>query len=91
MHVLPRIDNLIHVLSIRYGGGPELTRTVIAEGVANKTVARVEVYPLRLKILNTKTDGTLNLASEMEVEISKKATVADLKGMYDCNLFDCNL
>ena len=53
---------------------------VILDG--HNKVARVEVYQLHIKLLNTKKDGSLNITSEIEVEISKTATVQDLKNIH---------
>lgn len=68
---------LIANLPSRYGGGPAIPRKVIEEG-RNKT-ARVEVYPLSLKVTNTNEEGRVNSSSQIEVLISKQATVAQLK------------
>lgn len=70
-----------------FEGGPVLARQVIQEGV-NKT-ARVEVYPLRLKIMTTKKDGTINLTSESEIVISRKATLLELKKI-GCEMMELN-
>jgi hypothetical protein len=53
---------------------------VILDG--HNKVARVEVYQLYIKLLNTKKDGSLNITSEIEVEISKTATVQELKNIF---------
>jgi hypothetical protein len=74
-------DRYSLTLTERYGGGPAIPRVVILDG--HNKVARVEVYQLHIKLLNTKKDGSLNITSEIEVEISKTATVQELKNIHN--------
>jgi len=60
-----------------YGGGPALQRRVISEGTSNNYL-RVEVFPLVLKAMKTTEQGKLDKKSEIEIEISKKATLDEL-------------
>ncbi|KAL6571157.1 Ubiquitin carboxyl-terminal hydrolase 9 [Orobanche hederae] len=55
-----------------YKGGPALPRRMISEGVANRKQFSVEVYPLNLKLI----DSRDNSVSHMK--ISKKASVREL-------------
>jgi hypothetical protein len=54
------------ILSFRYKGGPVLPRKMISQGVFNKKQFNVEVYPLRLKLIDSRDD------SESTIRISKK-------------------
>jgi len=54
------------ILSFRYKGGPALPRKMISQGVFNKKQFNVEVYPLRLKLIDSRDD------SESTIRISKK-------------------
>ena len=53
-------------LSFRYKGGPALPRKMISQGVFNKKQFNVEVYPLHLKLIDSRDD------SESTIRISKK-------------------
>lgn len=55
-----------------YSGGPEIPRMVIEEGISKKK--RVEVYPLSLRLAPAMSNSS-NLPSEIEITISKVATV----------------
>ncbi|KAB5532171.1 hypothetical protein DKX38_018841 [Salix brachista] len=55
-----------------YKGGPTLPRKMISQGVFNKTQFNVEVYPLRLKLIDSRDD------SESTIQISKKASLQEL-------------
>eukprot|EP01113_Clastostelium_recurvatum_P027009 TRINITY_DN3249_c1_g1_i3.p1 TRINITY_DN3249_c1_g1~~TRINITY_DN3249_c1_g1_i3.p1 ORF type:complete len:987 (+),score=255.30 TRINITY_DN3249_c1_g1_i3:114-3074(+) len=68
-------------LVLWYGGGPAISRKVIQEGRKGRATNRLEVYPLRLKAINTKKDGSFNPGSEIEICVSRKATLGGLKSM----------
>ncbi|KAJ6752357.1 hypothetical protein OIU85_002758 [Salix viminalis] len=55
-----------------YKGGPTLPRKMISQGVCNKMQFNVEVYPLRLKLIDSRDD------SESTIQISKKASLQEL-------------
>ncbi|KAG5235821.1 ubiquitin carboxyl-terminal hydrolase family protein [Salix suchowensis] len=55
-----------------YKGGPALPRKMISQGVFNKKQFNVEVYPLRLKLIDSRDD------SESTIRISKKAYLQEL-------------
>ncbi|KAB5519861.1 hypothetical protein DKX38_024180 [Salix brachista] len=55
-----------------YKGGPTLPRKMISQGVFNKTQFNVEVYPLRLKLIDSRDDN------ESTIQISKKASLQEL-------------
>ncbi|KAJ6714156.1 IQ DOMAIN-CONTAINING PROTEIN IQM6 [Salix viminalis] len=55
-----------------YKGGPTLPRKMISQGVFNKMQFNVEVYPLRLKLIDSRDD------SESTIQISKKASLQEL-------------
>lgn len=51
---------------LRYKGGPPLPRKMISQGVSNKKQFNVEVYPLLLKLVDSRDN------SEIKLRISKK-------------------
>ncbi|KAJ6380475.1 hypothetical protein OIU76_017025, partial [Salix suchowensis] len=55
-----------------YKGGPTLPRKMISQGVFNKMQFNVEVYPLCLKLIDSRDD------SESTTQISKKASLQEL-------------
>ncbi|KAG5255304.1 ubiquitin carboxyl-terminal hydrolase family protein [Salix suchowensis] len=55
-----------------YKGGPTLPRKMISQGAFNKMQFNVEVYPLRLKLIDSRDD------SESTIQISKKASLQEL-------------
>nr|TKR75027.1 ubiquitin carboxyl-terminal hydrolase 9-like isoform X3 [Populus alba] len=55
-----------------YKGGPTLPRKMISQGVFNRKQFNVEVYPLRLKLIDPRDD------SESTIRISKKASLQEL-------------
>ncbi|CAI0408919.1 unnamed protein product [Linum tenue] len=55
-----------------YKGGPALPRKVISQGVFNKKQLNVEVYPLRLKLIDSRDD------SMYTIRFSKKASSHEL-------------
>ncbi|KAG8658980.1 ubiquitin carboxyl-terminal hydrolase 9 isoform X2 [Manihot esculenta] len=57
-----------------YTGGPALPRKMISQGVFNKKQFNVEVYPLRLKLIDSRDD------SEFTIRLSKKASLHELYG-----------
>ncbi|KAF9667055.1 hypothetical protein SADUNF_Sadunf16G0293100 [Salix dunnii] len=57
---------------VQYKGGPTLPRKMISQGVFNKMQFNVEVYPLRLKLIDSRDD------SESTIQISKKASLQEL-------------
>eukprot|EP01105_Mastigella_eilhardi_P010953 TRINITY_DN252_c0_g1_i1.p1 TRINITY_DN252_c0_g1~~TRINITY_DN252_c0_g1_i1.p1 ORF type:complete len:1046 (+),score=230.04 TRINITY_DN252_c0_g1_i1:252-3140(+) len=66
-----------------YGGGPEIKRTVIEEGIMKQR--RVEVYKLVVKAKNTNLQGAISDLSETTVIVSKKDTVGKFK-QHVCSL-----
>ncbi|CAI0441841.1 unnamed protein product [Linum tenue] len=55
-----------------YKGGPALPRKVISQGVSNKKQLNVEVYPLRLKLIDFRDESTYI------IKLSKKASSHEL-------------
>ncbi|EEF43462.1 ubiquitin carboxyl-terminal hydrolase 9 [Ricinus communis] len=55
-----------------YKGGPTLPRKMISQGVSNKKQFNVEVYPLCLKLVDSRDD------SEFTIRLSKKASLHQL-------------
>ncbi len=51
---------------------------MIEEGVAPTVKKRVEIYPLSIIIVKSNEDGSLDPKSEIEIQISKKATVEEV-------------
>lgn len=59
-------------LSLWYKGGPALPRKMISQGISKKKQFNVEVYPLRLKLIDSRDN------SEVIIRLSKKASLREL-------------
>lgn len=70
-------------LYLWYGGGPKLARKVISAGLS-QTELTVEVYPLRLQLLE------VPKGDRATIRISKKETIGELHRRA-CEIFDLNL
>ncbi|KAA0051938.1 ubiquitin carboxyl-terminal hydrolase 5 isoform X1 [Cucumis melo var. makuwa] len=70
-------------LCLWYGGGPKLARKVISAGLS-QTELTVEVYPLRLQLLE------VPKGDRSTIRISKKETIGELHRRA-CEIFDLNL
>eukprot|EP01116_Phalansterium_solitarium_P025615 TRINITY_DN987_c0_g1_i1.p1 TRINITY_DN987_c0_g1~~TRINITY_DN987_c0_g1_i1.p1 ORF type:complete len:921 (-),score=331.15 TRINITY_DN987_c0_g1_i1:567-3248(-) len=70
-----------HEIQRWYGGGPEIARRVVEEGGGEGTsrkVAKVDVYPLRIKLVVCKDNGLADPARATTVAVNRQMTVQEL-------------